>query len=444
MAKQPVERTRPPYFPDNLPWPPPVRDYPPDHPACRRERSTVAFNRDWAIADFGSEYIERLESWHRLAKREFTGDWWEYVFLLMCADLEIDGTHEIENAVKLDCYHSVRRRGVGGFARHLEGMLFDDEDLSWLSLVNTRLDGSRFSGCILRSVYMPECYLNDVYISHCDMSEIDLSWSELNGARITECDLSGANLADTLMNGTSISHVDMTGADLRRSEGGRCDEWLVRDLRIEADAPDPWSVLRRTYTGPWFFIHAAFLAVFAAPYVIRACTLTMVADTWQAVEDLTGSTLSSVATVPAWHVLIGLDQGWPTVAIGCVLVAYNILRGYLTLRVGMLRDAEERSGVSPALSDYMGARIVLDKNMFDAGAEFGRRIWPRIKFRILPKKPDLSPLDWPDPAEFAAFGYWRLHRISRWLMWISFASMGFHVVRWVLTAEVPLVTLTSP
>lgn len=51
-------------------------------------------------------------------------------------------------------------------------------------------------------------------------------------------------------------------------------------------------------------------------------------------------------------VLLRYDDGWLYFAMSCLFLIYNFARAYLTYAVGPLREAEDRSGWSPHISDY--------------------------------------------------------------------------------------------
>ena len=52
------------------------------------------------------------------------------------------------------------------------------------------------------------------------------------------------------------------------------------------------------------------------------------------------------------ELLVGADGRWWTVALAIALLLYNLARALLTYRIALLRDAEERSGYTPALRSY--------------------------------------------------------------------------------------------
>lgn len=224
---------------------------------------------------------------------------------------------------------------------------------------------------------------------------------------------------------------------MRGAVGLRFDQNVIRDLLIEGDAPDPWSVLRRSYTGPWFFVHAALLVLYVLPYVGRVLALTAAGQTWATLGPRVPDLITiEVAHVAAWRVLIGLERGWWVPVLGAVLFAYNLLRGYLTLRIGMLRDAEERSGVSPAIKDYMGTQGHMDEKGWRLIGPLGRQTW---KFTQSMSRFWASHSENKDheTVRLASIGYWRMHRMMQLLMWIAIASFVAHALVWITTTELP-------
>jgi hypothetical protein len=58
-------------------------------------------------------------------------------------------------------------------------------------------------------------------------------------------------------------------------------------------------------------------------------------------------------TYAIW-ILIGGREGLWALAMAAVIVLYNALRAFLTLRVNLLRDAEERAQITPSFREYHG------------------------------------------------------------------------------------------
>ena len=55
----------------------------------------------------------------------------------------------------------------------------------------------------------------------------------------------------------------------------------------------------------------------------------------------------SCVSIPIWRVLLQLDRGPLAAFLALSLIVYNALRALLTWGVGLMRDEEERSGLTP-------------------------------------------------------------------------------------------------
>lgn len=246
----------------------------------------------------------------------------------------------------------------------------------------------------------------------------------------------------------------------REATGILFNDNAVQGMDIEGNAKDPWSVLRRKYTGPMFFVHLLLLVAFVLPYAAKVLALTVTGRTYEAMRVSLESGIEAPAGADvvqawlerfdaahtqthAWWALLGGTQGlwWLFVPTALAILLYNILRGYLTLRVGILRDQADRVLRTPTLEEYYGPCHPLARN--DARWP---RLWPVWKrnaarwwkaeesdhrmCRRVANMAMLSPL--------GVLGLYRLHQIARVLFWISLASVSFHVGAWLLTTTVPV------
>lgn len=91
--------------------------------------------------------------------------------------------------------------------------------------------------------------------------------AELEGADLSEADLQGANFAHANLHGASLTYANLHDADLRGAYRFRLDGNFTRNVRLPYRSTDPWSVLRRTYTGPRMLFNMLFLVAFAIPYI---------------------------------------------------------------------------------------------------------------------------------------------------------------------------------
>ena len=90
--------------------------------------------------------------------------------------------------------------------------------------------------------------------------------TDLESANLDEADLENAILRKAILKDTSLNDANLMGADLRDCRELRLDNTLVRNTRFSPNATDPWSILRRNYTGMSFFVILIAMVVFILPY----------------------------------------------------------------------------------------------------------------------------------------------------------------------------------
>ncbi|MCI0657368.1 MAG: hypothetical protein L0170_09900 [Acidobacteria bacterium] len=186
--------------------------------------------------------------------------------------------------------------------------------------------------------------------------------------------------------------MNLEGANLRHVVGLRLNTTRTRGARFTAGARDPWSILRRNYTGAQLAFRLLLLLAFVLPYMAKTmfwigvnrsqATLMEIAERLEkAAANLASSgnpDASALAEVVArtreleasmtrhsrkwsvWQLLLGLDKSWTYSTLAIALLLYYAARGLLTWRVGPLRDEEERSGYSPSWREY-GRLFVLHR-----------------------------------------------------------------------------------
>ncbi len=164
--------------------------------------------------------------------------------------------------------------GARGKLYELSEANFEDADLSGAVLIEAKLRYARLRQARLRGARLEECNLEGA----------DLRQADLSGARMRGANLKGADLRSAILKGTDLLWVDFSGANLRDIGVGnmrttllpfhklpfKLDDCYIRDTRFSPRVSDPWSILRRSYTGPLFLMHLILLTLFAVPYVGRA------------------------------------------------------------------------------------------------------------------------------------------------------------------------------
>ena len=208
--------------------------------------------------------------------------------------------------------------------------------------------------------------------------------AKLEGAVLDRAKLTNANLTDCQglrFDDSRILHARLTS---------RPGNFFNRNLNpwfIYSPVTDPWSELRRAYTGPNFLLTLLALIAFLLPYMFQIATwrsINIAQDLMQstliqleqdyqtlleqevigpAEAGILAGTLESLKGVDTclaaecqsyriWQLLIGWNRGWQFVFLALAIIGYNMLRFYLTQAVAGFREEEERSGYTPALKEY--------------------------------------------------------------------------------------------
>ena len=450
----------------NLPWPAVFRVYPADHPARSDESLGTPCNEDWAREDFGGRFIEKLKT----VQNKFSGDWWALALLIRCIEsARINDPHGEcgeRFAIWLEFFRSLDQNEVPihleyaslvcadlqyAFfeAAHLENAFLELANLERASLWYAHLEyadlwAANLKNADIRHANLTHAYLKLAKIEHATLESAQIRHTDLEHARLEHADLRSADFKHA-----NLKHVSLVEVDVRGATGITFDQNPVRGMRIEGNAPDPWSQLRRKYTGPWFFVHAALLIAFILPYIAKVIALTA-AD--QAARQVEGY-VDTGERVSAFLVLIGWTEAWYLTLFASILLVYNALRAALTMRVGMLRDAEERSGVTPALGEYMGTQGLDDEPLWMAlwistrdlfrwlatcarrGIEVGA--WEFLSRFVAVTQAERESIR-PKALTFEDIGYWRLHRTMGVLVFFAILSFLWGTIHWIATTTVPV------
>ena len=312
------------------------------------------------------------------------------------------------------------RGGVGEWNRwrcenatvpiNLVGADLTKADLSLAILNGANLARAKLPGTVLFLANLTAARLPEAILTRADLSDANLADASLAGACLVS-----ANLTGTCLYRTTLTGADLTDAILRGALGLRFDDnpirgarftarpepwhsWLIpppavpkgrlrrmvaatRHVAAKVRAPfalteedDPWSLLRRRYTGAnlvliWLALLAALLPrllttvglyLLVESQSVAADVILVALDVGQSQDPVLAETIAAkyrvVDSHPVWQVALGVHQGgfvsFVWAALIFVLLVYAGVRFWLTLRVLPLVDAETRSAVTPRLADY--------------------------------------------------------------------------------------------
>ena len=232
--------------------------------------------------------------------------------------------------------------------------------------------------------------LSQTNLSKKSLGKVNLRGADLERADLYRTHLEGADLIEVNLEGANLRGANFEKTDLRYVIGLELDSNFVQNTRFSYKAKDKWSTLRRAYSGPMFFSHLIFLLLFITPYIIKTGFWYTVSQAEKSIQQnveildtllvkysenlpenerkvVTGLTDKiqehTSKIVPKkengwrdymlWQVLLGHDLGIWYLITAVIIILYNIGRGFLTWRVGAIRDEEERSKFSPAKNDYL-------------------------------------------------------------------------------------------
>lgn len=170
---------------------------------------------------------------------------------------------------------------------------FADTDMTGATLINRDFHGSNLQGAIFE---------NSI-IAGCDFEQADAEGANFAGAKLQECNFRGTNLA---------------GADLRGTKNLRLDSTYIRGARFAIRANDPWSVLRRNYTGTMLMFHLLLVAFFFIPYAIKATGLVALKHAQDVIGRPSDNSIvdSRNQSLPVFEILADVTQKLRQIAAG--------------------------------------------------------------------------------------------------------------------------------
>jgi hypothetical protein len=279
-----------------------------------------------------------------------------------------------------------------------------------------------------------------------------------------EADLKGADLRETEFEGVILENAILDSADVRGAKGIIFDSNRVDRLFIEGNAPDPWSVLRRNYTVPMFFVHLLFLMAFFLPYIGKVIVLTSIHEGMSLIDKYPGTNYPALEQLQTWYggvekqhafwTLIGFTN-YNSITISfliltMIMVVYNILRYYLTKEVNFLREAEDRAKITPRREEYIGQ---LERE-YDLCPIWSPSFWGAIWKAWKKWKSDFIKWckEWKKffasangkkekhscPSLIECLGLFRLHKIANVLIYVVYGALLLQAVRWFFITQIPV------
>jgi uncharacterized protein YjbI with pentapeptide repeats len=410
--------------------------------------STCAFNEDLARRSFGNDFIDELKQKYqkRPDKRgEFCGDWFQLSLLLKYHSSSSSpfgvitgkkfGETEVCNC--MFCQHFWDWNGI-----HLE-----NADLSYINLQYTDLQAAHLEKTNLSSTNLAHSLLAATMFTGAYLSHTNLEEAFLKDADFSNVDLQYSNFHNSILYDTNFN-----GADIRNSYGIVFDESKINKTHFDSEPTDPWSRLRKEYSGTKFFIHLILLVTFFLPFIVKIPLLTFISNMTNQSAQLIRPI--AVPMQPAFLSLINYPNEntftvWIFFGFTLVMILYNVLRGYLTYKVGLLRDAEGRSDITPKRREYYGSYQWFRKDIKFWRQLFTYLLWQKEIYNN-PNDPNILELQFRVEKQLSLCKRWyilyrnfpsilyALHRLAYWLGWIAMVGFAIRIGYWLFTTWVPV------
>jgi uncharacterized protein YjbI with pentapeptide repeats len=310
-------------------------------------------------------------------------------------------------------------------------------DLSHTLCLNANFSGANcrnanFSDAMCDQANFSDAYcyrtnFSDAFCYKTNFSGANCSWSNFSGAICSLSNFSGANCGRANFTGANCFASNFSATILHRADFSQTevlavnplplDSTIIRDTQFSPNAYDRWSVLRRAYTGPAMLFNFVFMLLFFAPVIAKALGLWAFGQVQSGLE-CSAEAVIPCRTVPVWEILFGfheplsLGNVMPGLTVG--LIIYQFWRFNLTRKVSLMRDAEERSGVSPPLKGRWGY-----DGLF--WFEWGRL--PYLNWRIVP---------------LVGIALHRQHLLLKVLVLFAFGMLVWRGWQFLIATEVPL------
>lgn len=188
-----------------------------------------------------------------------------------------------------------------------------------------------------------------------DLCGSDLSRADLSGANLLSTNFSGANLKGANLKKAILKFANMDNSNLLGASSFILDDNSIRGTRFSPNSNEAYSTLLRRYTGVMFTLILVFTLLEVTQFTFKAISWSMVGQleevilqTVPAAEPLAGEVHTTFAIVTGWTE----ENRWQAVSITLLIFVYNVVRGWVTLNVSGIREAEERSQHAPAWEDY--------------------------------------------------------------------------------------------
>lgn len=274
--------------------------------------------------------------------------------------------------------------GINLSRTNLSKAVLDAVVLAFSDLSECNLEEASFYASALHDVDLSSSRMSRVLARHCNFNRAMMNAATAKEASFQIClfdeaILKDADIRDSGIFNAKLTRADLSGADFRGVKAFILDETVIAGTRFPKKAVDPWTKLRRRYSGPASSFNYILTGLYFIPLLANAFYLWALTNAQErtlhainqsdlmTIQDRCGQSESSLAvqyqgeliakfecdTQSVFSILFGIGTaGWFWAAFGLALLSYQITRLFFTRTISLMRDREERSGVSPEHFEY--------------------------------------------------------------------------------------------
>jgi hypothetical protein len=258
--------------------------------------------------------------------------------------------------------------------------------------ISLDLDGFRFRSSYFEHVrFLTAAKLERVDFESSTFRNVSFgNGTTLNDANFRKATLSTVDFApDCLVRG-----VQFEDARFERHVEIRFDENNITGTRFSFIRKDDWFRLSTAYLGAAQYINLTLSGIYLAILLIKLLLFKMLSvsqGNLLALAHIGSDQLQHRENVTVFNFVFGAH--WTAALPAFAILTYQLLRIFLTMRIGPLIEAERASGWTPAYDayrHYIGLHSISQYLAIVALAAFGRELWnlfdqaPLVLMRTVP------------------------------------------------------------
>jgi uncharacterized protein YjbI with pentapeptide repeats len=295
----------------------------------------------------------------------------------------------------------IKLRGAQLQSANLEGANLEGAELQKASLVYCQCNGANFDGA----------NFEDAALINANFQKADFKSSHLKGANLGGSDFRESKFRWANLDVINLIFADFRASDLRNTNNIRFDETLIEGTLLSPNSNEPWTVLRREYTGSKLLFHLLLLVLFLIPLASKTLFWNVVSEGQVVLNDPAINELPERFVLSLLVGMPGSQEAWASpqsiwFVVNLLIISYNAARMLLTVNVGHMREELESTGTSP-----------MYHKDFPRPTSFGRIV---EGFKFVTKSESVDWLVW-------------IHGKAQWLLVLGGVLAAANIVRWLFT-----------